>query len=181
MAILTNGDLVVGGDFQLAGGFVSAGFAQYSFGQSAPGVAAQPDDVATCPNATVSFVIEAVGHEPLEYQWRKDSIAIDTIDNPSAATRTLSIANVRPQDAASYDCVVVNACGHVTSEIATLVVCAADFNCDGFLDFFDYGDFVECFETEVCGGGGGTADFNGDGFVDFFDYADFVEAFEAGC
>ena len=66
-----------------------------------------------------------------------------------------------------------------TSNGATLTVCPSDFNCDGFLDFFDYSDFVECFETEACGGG--TADFNGDGFVDFFDYADFVAAFEAGC
>jgi hypothetical protein len=54
--------------------------------------------------------------------------------------------------------------------------CAADFNADGFLDFFDYGDFVTAFETGV-----GDADFNNDGFVDFFDYADFVTAFELGC
>jgi hypothetical protein len=47
------------------------------------------------------------------------------------------------------------------------------------LDFFDYSDFVACFETEVCGGG--TSDFNRDGFVDFLDYGDFVDAFEAGC
>jgi hypothetical protein len=58
-------------------------------------------------------------------------------------------------------------------------LCAADFNGDGFLDFFDYDDFVACFETGACGDS--TADFNGDGFVDFFDYDDFVAAFEAGC
>jgi hypothetical protein len=57
--------------------------------------------------------------------------------------------------------------------------CSADFNGDGFLDFFDYDNFVECFEIEVCGGG--SADFNSDGFVDFFDYDDFVLAFETGC
>jgi hypothetical protein len=57
--------------------------------------------------------------------------------------------------------------------------CPADFNGDGFLDFFDYGDFVACFEG-TCSPGL-TADFNGDGFVDFFDYDDFVGAFEAGC
>jgi len=59
-------------------------------------------------------------------------------------------------------------------------LCPADFNRDGFLDFFDYDDFVTCFETGGCGGGG-SADFNGDGFVDFFDYDDFVSAFETGC
>ncbi|XVJ59532.1 MAG: hypothetical protein HEQ23_09040 [Tepidisphaera sp.] len=59
------------------------------------------------------------------------------------------------------------------------IPCRADFNADGFLDFFDYLEFVECFETGVCGGNSG--DFNRDGFVDFFDYADFVALFESGC
>jgi hypothetical protein len=59
-------------------------------------------------------------------------------------------------------------------------ICLADFNGDGFLDFFDYSDFVECFETGNCIAGH-TADYNRDGFQDFFDYLDFVTAFEAGC
>jgi hypothetical protein len=58
--------------------------------------------------------------------------------------------------------------------------CPADFNGDGFLDFFDYDAFVECYETEVCPPGK-TADFNNDGFVDFFDYDDFVLFYETGC
>ena len=57
--------------------------------------------------------------------------------------------------------------------------CRADFNRDGFLDFFDYDTFVQCFETDICEGG--SADFNRDGFVDFFDYDEFVLAFETGC
>jgi hypothetical protein len=59
---------------------------------------------------------------------------------------------------------------------AAAPLCNADFNQDGFLDFFDYDDFVLAFETGV-----GNADFNGDGFTDFFDYDDFVLAFELGC
>jgi hypothetical protein len=58
--------------------------------------------------------------------------------------------------------------------------CSTDFNGDGFVDFFDYGAYVECFEGGVCLGGR-DADFNRDGFVDFFDYAGFVEVFETGC
>lgn len=58
--------------------------------------------------------------------------------------------------------------------------CQADFNGDGFVDFFDYSDFVECFETSVCPPGR-DADVNGDAFVDFFDYNDFVSFFEVGC
>ena len=58
--------------------------------------------------------------------------------------------------------------------------CPADFNEDGFLDFFDYDDFVNCFEGTFCPPWI-SADFNNDGVVDFFDYDDFVIAFEAGC
>jgi hypothetical protein len=58
--------------------------------------------------------------------------------------------------------------------------CPADFNGDGFVDFFDFDDFVLCFEGGVCPDGR-TADFNEDGFVDFFDFDDFILAFETGC
>ena len=50
---------------------------------------------------------------------------------------------------------------------------AADFNGDGFVDFFDYDAFVGAFES-----GGPGADFNLDCFIDFFDYDAFVAAFE---
>jgi hypothetical protein len=59
-------------------------------------------------------------------------------------------------------------------------VCPADFNSDGSLDFFDYDDFVACFEGAACPPGA-DADFNADGSVDFFDYDDFSAAFETGC
>jgi uncharacterized membrane protein len=79
----------------------------------------------------------------------------------------------------------INPNGETEGWVATLpetdpVPCAADFNGDGFLDFFDYDDYVNCFETGICPPGK-TADFNGDNFVDFFDYDDFVTAFELGC
>lgn len=51
-----------------------------------------------------------------------------------------------------------------------------DFNLDGFLDGFDYDDFVQAFEEGVP-----ESDFNGDGFTDGFDYDDFVTAFETEC
>jgi hypothetical protein len=54
--------------------------------------------------------------------------------------------------------------------------CPADFNADGFVDFFDFDEFVLAYEA-----GRADADFNGDGFIDFFDVDDFVLAFENGC
>ncbi|QOJ00121.1 MAG: trypsin-like serine protease [Phycisphaeraceae bacterium] len=58
--------------------------------------------------------------------------------------------------------------------------CPADFNDDGFVDFFDFQAYVDCFEDIECPPGK-DADFNNDGFVDFFDFQDFVDAFERGC
>ncbi len=58
--------------------------------------------------------------------------------------------------------------------------CLADFNGDGFVDFFDFDDYIECFEGAACPPGR-SADTNGDGFVDFFDLDEFVALFEAGC
>jgi hypothetical protein len=64
---------------------------------------------------------------------------------------------------------------NITSADAT-TPCPADFNNDGFIDFFDYDDFVLAYET-----GTPNADVNGDGFIDFFDYDDYVLAYETGC
>ena len=67
-----------------------------------------------------------------------------------------------------------------TPILAGAGLCPADFNGDGFLDIFDFSDFVTCFEGDVCPLGT-SADFNADGFADIFDFSDFVEAFEKGC
>ncbi len=62
----------------------------------------------------------------------------------------------------------------------TIGQCPADFNSDGAVDFFDYDEFVQCFEGGTCPPGK-TADFNNDTAVDFFDYDQFVQAYELGC
>jgi len=54
--------------------------------------------------------------------------------------------------------------------------CAAEMTCDGFLDIFDYEEFVRAFEA-----GEPKADVAADGFVDGFDYDRYVELFESGC
>ncbi len=58
--------------------------------------------------------------------------------------------------------------------------CAGDYDGDGFVDFFDFDSFVECFDGGACPPCQ-TPDFNGDGFADVFDYDDFVSVFEGGC
>lgn len=58
--------------------------------------------------------------------------------------------------------------------------CRPDFNGDGFLDIYDFTEFVTCFEGGSCPSGK-TADYNGDGFSDIYDFTDFIVDFEAGC
>jgi hypothetical protein len=54
--------------------------------------------------------------------------------------------------------------------------CAADFDGNGTVDFFDYLDFVNAFSLERA-----DADFDGNDTIDFFDYLDFVMAFDEAC
>ncbi len=56
------------------------------------------------------------------FRWSKQGNPIDTLANPSAATATLTIANVQPSDAGSYHCVVTNTCGSALSNPADLNV-----------------------------------------------------------
>ncbi len=161
----------------------------------------QPAPVAGCSTASALFTVTAGAPASSAYQWQVDDAGVWTPvaegDNAlsdgrafgasGAASGTLTVgpasgATVVGLNAASFRCVVSSVCSgtSVASGPADLTICRSDFNCDGFTDFFDYDDFVNCFETGACPPGR-TADFNGDGFADFFDYDDFVAAFETGC
>lgn len=56
------------------------------------------------------------------------------------------------------------------------ILCRADMNGDGSLDFFDVQAFLQTFAA-----GGSEADFNSDGLYDFFDVQLFLQEFSAGC
>ncbi len=137
-------------------------------------ITGQPQNAEGCAGDTVAFTVTATGTSPT-YQWQLNGANIE-----GATASTYTINPVSAGSAGSYRCVVTNSCGSVNSNAATFAIssncCPADFNNDGFIDFFDYLDFTEAFELGLPGG-----DFNSDGFIDFFDYLDFTEAFDAGC
>lgn len=56
------------------------------------------------------------------------------------------------------------------------LLCPADFNQDGILDFFDIIAFVGAFDAQIP-----TTDLNMDGLFDFFDLLIYVGWFSAGC
>jgi len=63
--------------------------------------------------------------------------------------------------------------GRLDVSAAVRLASKADFNRDGFIDGFDYDDFVGSFEQAALG-----SDVTGDGFVDAFDYDLFIGLFE---
>ncbi|MBL8763463.1 MAG: hypothetical protein JNM07_04255 [Phycisphaerae bacterium] len=78
--------------------------------------------------------------------------------------------------ARGYRCVVTEPCGTISTSVARVLECLADYNDDCEVDDFDYFDFLNAFLANSS-----AADFNGDTSVDDFDYFDFLNAFNAGC
>ncbi|MEK6702595.1 MAG: right-handed parallel beta-helix repeat-containing protein [Planctomycetota bacterium] len=163
-----------------------------------PAIGVHPHDAAICPSGTGTFSVTVSGTGTLAYRWQVQSpsdpgtwipltdgdVMLDgeLFANISGSQSAVLVVrhSIGHHQNAQFNCVVTNACGSVTSDGATLTICAADFDCDGTADFFDYDAFVNCFEGLFCPPAK-TADFDGDGTVDFFDYDAFVVVFETGC
>ncbi|MEK6700874.1 MAG: immunoglobulin domain-containing protein [Planctomycetota bacterium] len=181
----------------IQGGYILRGLAWVHM---LPVISLDPQNTFACPSGTASMAVIGVFDEPATFRWQRESSPgnfIDLSDGSTSSwdgnqpgfgatisgsgTPSLSIAAapgkiLSPAHAVRYRCLISNPCGNATSNPARLVLCPADFNCDGALDFFDYDEFVVAFES-----GDLHADFDADGTVDFFDYDAFVVAFEAGC
>ncbi|MFQ5424922.1 MAG: LamG-like jellyroll fold domain-containing protein [Phycisphaerae bacterium] len=138
-----------------------------------PAVVQNPVDDVTCVDGTAVFTVVADGSAPLSYQWRKDGIEM-----PGATTASLMIGPCTLLDSGSYDVLITNACGSVTSLSATLTVWpmgTADVNGDGRADGLDIRPFVG--EVLIAGTHSQSfcaADMNGDEVVDTMDISLFV-------
>lgn len=77
----------------------------------------QPQSATKCVGESITFSVTATGTAPLSYQWRKNGTNIS-----GATGSSLTIASVATGDAGTYDVVVTNVCGPVTSAPATLTV-----------------------------------------------------------
>ena len=73
--------------------------------------------VTNLAEGTVSFTGEALGTEPLFYQWLFNGTNL-----PGANTPTLTLTNIQPAQAGAYSVVVSNAYGVVTNSGASLSV-----------------------------------------------------------
>ncbi len=150
-----------------------------------------PHPFATCSTGTATFSVAATGSGSLTYRWQWQqvgapsvwtnvvegvnvdsrvggNIARFTATGAAGATVALTRTNT-PQGAlevvAALRCIVINSCGSVTSDPATLTINSADFNNDGDIGTdADIEAFFACLSGTCCPTCG-TADFNGDGDV----------------
>jgi len=86
----------------------------------------QPANLIAIAGQTAQFTVTATGTAPLTYQWRKGGAALSdggAISGANSATLTLS--NLQPDDAGSYDVVVINADHSLTSTAVMLAVADA--------------------------------------------------------
>jgi hypothetical protein len=83
----------------------------------APGLFTQPASQNDNVGAAASFAVSAYGALPLTYQWQFDGTAI-----PGATTNTYSIASLQHSQGGSYNVIVSNKLGHITSSNALLAI-----------------------------------------------------------
>ncbi len=190
----------------LFGGFITyvTGALGETWELNCVGVSSSPSNQAACSTGGAGFAVASAGPGTPTYQWQYraasqaslpttwtnivngvNSVGGTFAFNATGARRNLLVVDRDPftwpavgvfADLFVFRCIVNNSCGTVTSDAATLSICAADTNCDGFVDFTDFDAFVTAFETDEPAG-----DFNADGFLDFTDFDSFVDAFEFGC
>lgn len=101
------------------------GFASFNLvaPPSPPQITVQPTNFTALAGGNASFSVTATGLEPMRYQWRFN--LTNTLQD--ATNATLVLANVQSAQAGTYDVVVTNGLGNVTSAAATLSVLRSEF------------------------------------------------------
>ena len=82
-----------------------------------PSITTNPTNQTVLAGTNVIFICQSSGTGPLSYQWRFGGVIVG-----GATTTALTLNNVQTNNAGSYDCVVTNVAGSVTSSAATLTV-----------------------------------------------------------
>lgn len=85
----------------------------------APTIVSQPSSVSVQTGSSATFTVVATGTPAPTYQWRKNGAAIS-----GANSASYTVSKAQTTDAGSYDVVVTNSAGSVTSSVARLTVSA---------------------------------------------------------
>ena len=82
-----------------------------------PTINVDPVTTIACEDDLLTFTVEAIGNEPLNYQWRKNGA--DIVGETGAS---FTIPSLVDGDSGDYDVVITNVCGTATSAMANLTV-----------------------------------------------------------
>ncbi len=139
---------------------------------------AHPVNQAVFAGQSAFFAVNAIGWGQVTYQWQRNGVQVQNGGPISGAnTLQLTINPVSPAHAGEYKAVVVDNCGQIESDPATLtVLCYADCNGVGGLTIADFG----CFQTKFVAGDP-YADCNGVGGLTIADFGCFQTQFVGGC
>jgi len=123
-------------------------FAGTVFTVGPPSLALQPVAKSIAAGTAASFTVQAAGTPVALFAWRKNGVPL-----AGQTGATLTIAVAQPADAGSYDCVISDSYGSVTSAAATLAVsdnfaawaarngvagATVDFDFDGLQNLIEY-------------------------------------------
>jgi hypothetical protein len=88
-----------------------------------PGITSQPTNQSVLVNGSVTFSAAATGTGTLFYQWLEDGVNLVNGGRIGGANSSaLTVSGIQTNDAGSYQLVVTNNYGSVTSMLATLTV-----------------------------------------------------------
>lgn len=82
-----------------------------------PAIVTQPSSLSTFGGGSAAFVVVVNGSDPLAYQWHHNGAPL-----PGQTGRILTLNDVSPTDAGSYQVTITNGFGAVTSLVARLTV-----------------------------------------------------------
>ncbi|MCC6407352.1 MAG: hypothetical protein IT453_09310 [Planctomycetes bacterium] len=115
--------LWAGGDIDAAGGKPSKNIASWGETCTPPTILAQPTDQTASYPDPVYFTVNATGVAPMTYQWRHNGTPIsNTASVTGATTAQLRLGEWSYNDHGTFDVVITNPLGTLTSAPATLTV-----------------------------------------------------------
>jgi hypothetical protein len=86
-------------------------------GGTAPQIVTQPSNVLSGERGTATFSVTATGSAPLSYQWLFNGVPLRAADSPS-----LTLTDLRLNDAGGYSCRVFNPAGEAVSDSGMLMI-----------------------------------------------------------
>jgi hypothetical protein len=158
-------DTVVGWGPMDCGAFVNA------LGCTGATIGANPAVQSVCAGSPATFSVTANGTAPFSYQWRRNNNPLSNGGHyAGVTTATLTVSATSALDAGNYDCVVSNACGNMTSNVAALNVNSLDSDGDGTPNCADgCPNDPSKITPGACGCGVADVDSDGDGALDCVD------------